>query len=139
MKYKYKLKDNLLVGGGGFLGAISRYELGSLFKIPPEGFPFGTFVINLSGSFVLGFVLTLIVGRTITPAINNWRLLLATGFIGAYTTFSSFTYEILMLYRQGNIAMGLVYSLASLSGGLLCVWLGVKLARQFKARSPLSE
>lgn len=132
MKYRYKLKDHLLVGGGGFLGAVSRYELGNLFKIPPDGFPFNTFIINLSGSFVLGFVLTLIVGRTIRPTINNWRLFLATGFIGAYTTFSSFAYEILTLYRQGNIAMGLLYSFASLSVGLLCVWLGARLARRLK-------
>lgn len=135
MNYKPKLKDNLLVGSGGFLGAICRYELGVLFKIPPDGFPLGTFIINLSGSLVLGFVLTLMVGKTRTPAINNWRLFFATGFIGAYTTFSSFSYEILTLYRGGNIAMGLLYSLASLLGGMLCVWSGVRLAGQLKAKS----
>lgn len=115
------------MGSGGALGAIARYELGGLFKIGTDGFPWGTFVINLSGSFVLGLFLTLITEKFVVKP--EWRLFFATGFVGAYTTFSSFANEILALYRQGFILTGLLYSCASLAGGLLCVWLGLTVAR----------
>lgn len=121
------MRKYLIVGSGGVLGAVARYEVGNLFRIETGGFPYSTFVINLSGSFILGLFLTLITERYIVR--TGWRLFFATGFLGAYTTFSSFTNEILTLYRQGDIAIGITYSIVSLLGGLLFVWLGLRLAR----------
>lgn len=118
----------LIVGSGGALGALARYWLGGLFKIGTGGFPIGTFLINLTGSFVLGLFLTLITERFLVRA--EWRLFFATGFVGAYTTFSSFTNEVLTLFRQGFWIIGLLYSLGSLLLGLFCVWLGYETARK---------
>ena len=121
------MRKYLIVGSGGVLGAVARYEMGNLFQTEVGSFPYSTFVINLSGSFILGLFLTLITERYIVQ--TGWRLFFATGFLGAYTTFSSFTNEVLTLYRQGYVAIGVVYSIASLLGGLLFVWLGLKVAR----------
>jgi CrcB protein len=122
------------VGSGGFLGALARYYLGGLFKIPAGGFPLGTFIINLTGSFVLGLFITLLTTRL--SIRTEWRLFFATGFIGAYTTFSSFSNEVWTLYKDGYIAIGVLYSVASLVGGMLCVGAGVILAHRlpFKKR-----
>lgn len=124
---KIELRKYLVVAAGGFLGAVARYWLGGLFKIPAGGFPLGTFIINLSGSFILGCFLTLITEKY--TVADEWRLFFATGFVGAYTTFSSFANEVLPLYRQNHLLVGLLYSFASLAGGFLCVWLGLIVAR----------
>ncbi len=116
------------MGLGGSLGAIARYWLGGLFKVGNGDFPLGTFLINLTGSFILGLFLTLISEKYILPV--EWRLFVATGFVGAYTTFSSLTNEVITLLRQGYWPVGLLYSLVSLSGGMLCVWLGLLVARK---------
>src|SRR4051812_12401477 len=99
------MRKYFVVGSGGALGALARYSLGNLFKIGTGGFPSGTFIINLTGSFILGFFLTLISERYILRA--EWRLFFATGFVGAYTTFSSFTNEVLTLFRQGYFLVGI--------------------------------
>jgi CrcB protein len=122
-------KKYWLVGLGGFSGAIVRYELGGLFKVGSGDFPAGTFLINLTGSFILGLFLTLVAEKYILPVA--WRLFFATGFVGAYTTFSSLTSETITLFREGYWPVGLVYSVASLTGGMLFVWLGLLAARQF--------
>jgi CrcB protein len=121
------LKKYLIVGAGGALGALTRYWIGNLFKIGQGEYPWGTFLINLSGCFGLGLFLTLITERY--RVRDEWRLLCATGFVGAYTTFSTFTSETLSLFRQGYVLMGLAYSVFSLVGGLSLVTLGWVLAR----------
>ncbi|MEI6045591.1 MAG: fluoride efflux transporter CrcB [Chloroflexota bacterium] len=122
------MRRYLIIGSGGTLGALARYGLGNFFKIGVGGFPEGTFIINLTGSFILGLFLTLITEHFVIP--TEWRLFFATGFVGAYTTFSSFTNEVLTLYRQGYVATGLLYSITSLVGGTLFVWLGLIVAHQ---------
>ena len=132
------MQKYLIVGFGGVLGALTRYWFGGVFKIPAGGFPFGTFIINLTGRFVLGFFLTLITERFVVRV--EWRLFFATGFLGAYTTFSSFTNEVLTLFRQKFILVGILYSVLSLVGGMFCVWLGLILARYIiLRRSPHSR
>src|SRR5437660_5743255 len=86
------LDKYLVVALGGALGAVARFWLGELIGAKfPTRFPFGTLVINVSGSFIIGFFLTLVTDRlNIHP---NWRLGVAVGFVGAYTTFSTFEYE----------------------------------------------
>lgn len=118
----------LAVGAGGFLGAIARYAVGLLVARFWSGeFPVATFLINVSGSFVLGFFMALSAERLgLDP---TWRLLVATGFVGAYTTFSTFEYETHRLVEVGATAWAMANVLASVLVGFLAVRLGAALAR----------
>jgi fluoride exporter len=120
----------IVVALGGAFGAVARYWLGGLINSRwPMQFPLGTFVINVTGSFIIGFFLTMVGQRvTIHP---NWRLLIAVGFVGAYTTFSTFEYETLKLLEEGNVLNAALNVVLSLVAGFVAVWLGVTLARRF--------
>ena len=115
------------VGIGGFLGAVARYALGSYIGGRyGVRFPLGTFVINVSGSFLLGLILTLL---TRTTASDYWRYLIPIGFIGAYTTFSTFEYETLRAIQDGQLMTGLLNVALSLFVGFIAVWVGVEVGR----------
>lgn len=118
----------LIIGIGGFLGAIARYLVsGWVSALDGSRFPLGTLTVNLVGSFVLGFFYIIMTDRlTIDP---YWRLIVAVGFIGAFTTFSTFTYETVKLVESGAFALALANITISLIGGLTAVYLGVVLAR----------
>jgi CrcB protein len=90
----------LIVGIGGFIGANARYLVGTwAAQRWGTAFPYGTFIVNITGCFVLGFFATL----ALRLAWNdNWRLLIAVGFVGAFTTFSTFEYDTLQLIAQGR-------------------------------------
>ncbi|NPV07739.1 MAG: fluoride efflux transporter CrcB [Anaerolineae bacterium] len=112
---------------GAVLGANARYWLGvwvdSRFA---TGFPLGTLVVNCTGSLVLGFLLILTTQRiALSP---RWRLLLAVGFLGSYTTFSSFSVETLALLDEGSWLLALANVLLSVGFGLVGAWLGARLA-----------
>ena len=110
---------------GGFFGAISRYALGEWIHTN-NGFPLGTLLINLIGCFLLGWFLTFVNQRTkVNP---NLILLIGTGFIGSFTTFSTFSVETITLFEQGLLFLGLLYCLSSIIFGLLLSYLGYKLA-----------
>jgi len=117
----------VMVGVGGFLGAIARYSLGgyigSRFGVR---FPYGTFVINVSGSFLIGLILTLLARTT---ASAYWRYLIPIGFIGAYTTFSTFEYETLRAIQDGQLVTGLLNVALSLVVGFAAVWAGAAIGR----------
>jgi CrcB protein len=119
----------LIVGIGGFAGAIARYGLGvwiaSLWRRP---FPLGTFVVNITGCFLLGALLAFAAERASID--ETWRLLLATGFLGAYTTFSAFEYETFALARVGAVGWAVMNVVASLVVGYLAVQLGVGVGRR---------
>lgn len=118
----------LLVGIGGALGAISRFVVsGWLSQRLSSTFPYGTFGVNISGSLLLGFIMTLSVERAALPA--PVRPLVAVGFIGAYTTFSTFTYETMQLFIAGSYGRGVLNIGASLAAGLLAVLAGIALGR----------
>lgn len=118
----------LAVGLGGFIGAITRYGVGLLVaRVWTKGFPLATLLINVTGSFVLGFFSTYAAARSSLDP--RWRLLVATGFVGAYTTFSTFEYETWALVEGGAPWRALVNVLASVLAGFAAVWLGVTLAR----------
>ena len=117
----------IAVGAGGFLGAIARYTLGvyigSRYGVR---FPLGTFVINVSGSFLIGLILTLLARTT---ASAYWRYLIPIGFIGAYTTFSTFEYETLRAIQDGQVMTGLLNVGLSLVIGFIAVWAGAFIGR----------
>jgi CrcB protein len=116
------------VGLGGFLGANARYALGMwVVGRLGSGFPFQTLIINVSGSFAIGVLLVLLTERLVVdPA---WRLLLVVGFLGGYTTFSSYTFEALALVEAGEWLAALGYVVGSNGLGLLATALGMLLAR----------
>jgi CrcB protein len=118
----------LVVGVGGFLGANSRYLVANWAAARIGAtFPYGTLIINVTGSFVIGLFLTIVTERVVAPP--SLRLFFATGFLGAYTTFSTFTYESLTLLQTGDYLAGATNLLGSLTLGVLAVTLGVLLGR----------
>jgi fluoride exporter len=119
--------DLLLVTLGGALGSLARYGVGlGVAQLFGSTFPLGTVLINISGSFVLGVLVSLSGSMAIS---SGTRLFLATGFCGAYTTFSTFSVETLNLMEKGSYGLALVYLLGNLVGGVLAAWAGFVLAR----------
>src|SRR3954452_23484717 len=119
----------LAVAVGGALGAVSRYGVALLVAMFwKRDFPLATLLINVSGSFILGFFATFAAGRMTLDPI--WRLFVATGFVGAYTTFSTFEYETQRLTSTGAFGWAIVNVLTSIVAGYAAVQLGVMLARR---------
>ena len=118
----------LLIAAGAALGANARYLVG-LWAADRFGasFPYGTLIANVTGCLVLGFLVTLGTGRIGLPP--EARLLLAVGFLGSYTTFSSFAVETFTLAQNGSLGRSLVNLFANNLIGLSAAWVGVILAR----------
>jgi fluoride exporter len=118
----------LAVAAGGAVGAASRYGLDRLIERRSFAvFPWSTFTINVSGCFLIGLLIAVLVDRHQTPA---WaRAGLVVGVLGGYTTFSTFAQETLDLLRAEDLALALLYSLGSLAGGVLAVVIGTALGR----------
>ena len=113
----------LVVLAGAGLGGLARYVAGSWIMLNYGGrFPLGTLIINVSGSFLIGVLMTLLTER-LNPH-PNWRLFLIVGVLGGYTTFSSFEYELYQSVRDGARWMGMLYLMSSVVLGYLGVWLG---------------
>ena len=119
----------LAVSLGGILGANTRY-LVSLYVAERLGtaFPYGTLLINVSGSLAIGFFLTLAFERFSVDPL--WRLFFATGFLGAYTTFSSYTFEAAQLIRAGAYGLALLYLFGSVLAGMIGVFAGIVVAER---------
>lgn len=122
----------VVIAAGGAIGAVLRY-LVSLLVIffAGDSWPYGTLAVNLIGSFLIGFLWQLF--QTVSYP-DNTRLLVFTGGLGAFTTFSTFGLESVTLLQAGRSRDGLFYLLASNAGGLLCVWLGFVVSRYFLAQ-----
>jgi fluoride exporter len=114
----------LLIAAGGALGSIARYWVGSTIgSRMGSRFPYGTLVVNLTACLVIGFSLTYLGKRVeINPA---WRYFIAIGFIGAYSTFSTYEWETLSTLRSGAFALSALYAVGSLVLGLAATWFGV--------------
>jgi CrcB protein len=115
---------------GGALGAPARYGIAQLVHVAKDSFPWATFLTNITGSFVLGLILVLVLERF--PPTRYLRPFVATGFLGAYTTYSTFAVETDLLIKDGHAALGLVYSAASLAAGFLAVLTGILAARTLR-------
>ena len=128
-----RLLPYLLVGAGGFLGANARFALGrwagSTFG---TSFPVGTFITNVAGSFLLGVVATLVTGR-LAPNSDRITLAVSIGFIGAFTTFSTFEFESNRLLENGAWLLAAANVVLSVALGLVAVRLGILAARLWSA------
>jgi CrcB protein len=131
------LTKYLAVAAGGALGAVARYFLGgTVLSRIASPFPTATFVINVTGSFILGFFLTLATGRVhFSPHL---RLAIAVGFVGAYTTFSTFEYETLRLAEERGRTLALLNVILSVIVGFAAVWGGM-LAAHWWEGTPASS
>lgn len=121
----------LLVGIGGFIGANARYVVARWAGgVVDARFPLGTFLINVSGSFLLGMLGALLAQRLV-PGADSLRLALGVGFLGAFTTFSTFEYETHALLEDGLWTAALANVFLSLLVGLVAVRLGILAARSW--------
>ena len=121
------MKQLLLVGLGGFLGSIARYKLGSLVLHHTANwrFPLSTFVVNITGCFIIGLLAALVEKRDFFSP--EARLFLFTGILGGFTTFSAFGLEGVFLCRRGAPSVAVWYAVLSVVCGFAAVWLGMKL------------
>ena len=117
-----------MIALGGAIGAIARYQVAAAIQARiPAGFPWGTFVVNMTGCFMMGVAMTLLTDRLV--AHPNWRYLIPIGFIGAYTTFSTFELETFRAVTEGALLTGAANVAGSVIAGYAAVWLGVVLTR----------
>ena len=125
----FDLRPYFVVACGAALGGVLRYAVSSavILRFGTLSAPLATLIINVSGSFFIGVVLE--TARVRTHLIPLWRPFLATGILGGYTTFSTFSFEALMLYDQGQTLTATAYIVASIVLGLIGVYAGVGLAR----------
>ncbi len=120
------IKNFLLVGLGGALGSMLRYAL--YLSVTVKHFPLGTFLVNIIGSCIIGMVLAFSLKDDYF--LNNWKVFLATGICGGFTTFSSFSAENVALLQNGKYGMALLYITLSIVLGIAAAWLGFKLITQ---------
>jgi len=116
-----------LVMLGGALGAAARYLVThfSSTMTPHRGFPIGTLIVNVIGSFAVGYILTWSADHT----HDRWRLLAATGFCGGFTTFSAFAFESMLYWHAGEVAMFALNVVLNNSLAMIALVLGIKLHR----------
>lgn len=123
------MQQLLLIALGGSIGAVARYGLSTVvYHLAAETFPWGTFVVNLTGSLVIGVVIELFDTAIIPP---GWRSFITIGFLGAYTTFSTYTLETVNLLRDGELKLATFNIVASNVGCLLSLVLGMYASRLF--------
>ncbi len=119
-----------LIALGGALGSVARYWVGvTVANRMGTKFPYGTFVVNITACAIIGFSLTFLARRVdLNPA---WRFLVPVGFIGAYSTFSTYEWETLSAMRTGAFFLAALYAIGSLVVGLAAVWGGSFVAEIF--------
>lgn len=117
----------LLVGSGGFIGSAARFLIARYIELKyMSSFPFGTLTVNAGGCLLIGLLYGLSVKNAVSP---ETRLFLAAGFCGGFTTFSTFSYEFLMLMQDQQAYYGLLYTAGSLVVGFFATWLGMNLTK----------
>ncbi|RBW54305.1 fluoride efflux transporter CrcB [Tenacibaculum sp. E3R01] len=121
------MKQLLLIFIGGGTGSVLRYLVGKLLNNSQTGIPYGTFVANILGSLLIGIILGFAAkNETLT---QNYTLLLATGFCGGFTTFSTFAYENHVFLKAGDFTTFVIYTITSFIVGFLAVFGGIFLTK----------
>ena len=121
------MKQLLLIFFGGGIGSVLRFIIGKYLNSNQDGIPYGTFVANILGSLLIGIILGIAAKNdTLT---SNQTLLLATGFCGGFTTFSTFAYENHVLLKSGDFSSFAIYTIGSFIVGFLAVFLGMHLVK----------
>lgn len=125
------MQKYIFIAIGGSLGAIARYGVGAAVASRlGTRFPYGTLIINITACIIIGFAMTFLGKRAdLNPA---WRFLIPVGFLGAYSTFSSYEWETFSTLRTGAFTLATLYAFISLIVGLVAVWCGVMIAEVIK-------
>jgi CrcB protein len=120
----------LLVGAGGAIGSVARFLSQQMIaRYYPSSFPWGTLIVNIVGCFIIGIVYAFgEKGNLLSPEM---RLLLATGFCGGFTTFSTFAYENISLMREGELLYTFLYIAASITVGFLAAYIGIFVVKSY--------
>ena len=117
-----------MIAIGGACGSILRYQVSTVVQSRiPAGFPYGTFVVNMSACVIMGFVMTLLTERL--TADPNWRFLIPIGFVGAYSTFSTLEFETFRAVSEGAAYVAAANVAGSFAAGYVALWAGVLMAR----------
>ena len=124
------MKEILVVGCGGFIGSILRFKIGAtiLHSFPDARFPWGTWVVNVAGCLLVGLIAAALERVSFYNA--EFRLLLITGFLGGFTTFSAFGLETVHLIKTGDLVLAAANVLATVTIGLTAVWCGMWLGQR---------
>ena len=125
-------RELVAIALGGALGAPARYAVSQWIHVPKDTFPWATLWTNLTGAFVLGAFLTLVIHRF--PSRRYPRPFFAIGFLGAYTTFSTMAVETVMLIKDGHAVIGVGYSCISVVAGLAAAYAGILGGRAASSR-----
>jgi CrcB protein len=120
---------------GGALGAPARYGVAQLVGSGANGFPWATFWTNISGAFLLGLILALVLERF--PPTRYLRPFVATGFLGAFTTYSTFAVETDLLVKDGHLTVAVTYATATFLTGFAAAWCGILAARSLPLHARL--
>ena len=123
----------LLIAVGGALGALARYGLGGWVQARSDAFPWGTLLVNVLGSFLLGFLFRTLDAVAATPEL---RQAITVGFLGSFTTFSAFSFEIVALAQSSEWGRALLYATGSVLLGVLAAAGGIVVAGAFAGSAP---
>lgn len=123
------MQQLLAIAGGGALGAVLRFGMSTnIYRIFGRDFPYGTLAVNVLGSFLMGIFFILIIERGMLSA--EWRSVIIIGFLGAFTTFSTFSIETLTLLESGELSRAALNIFLSVALCLAATWLGLVMGRQ---------
>lgn len=120
----------LMIAIGGALGSVARFaSVSYLTPLFNYRFPFGTFIVNIVGSFLIGVAYVVLVEKAALP--GEWRLFFMTGILGGFTTFSAFSLEMVQMWQEGHVLLSIAYATSSVVLGLLMAYVGMQLVQKF--------